>query len=460
MKHLLFIIYLFSRLTFSINAQTKEWPYIDYVYAKAYIYNLKTNLNAQYQIVKDGIIDKTATSEGVKLTDEQSKKIIQLSNSNVKGLVAGLTGCFIPHHAIVFYSVNNEPVASVMLGFDCESIRLEPVKETPKLKRELIESEIEEQLTILKEYEQIIQELGFPVLESPSAYKNYSKKLNKNITHHLKLIGRTGVKQLKSIGNKRFDLSGIAIYNNKVFVVADKKWNNRIYRVDTSFNTFTIKPIIPVCPDNKIDFEGIDVCGEQIYLIEEWYDNAYKLNPDSCNLEKLELKWEDYGIYRSGWGNKGLEGIAVDCANEILYLAKERQPRRLFEIDLKSGKITEPFKKLMEAQIAGDDISDMKFENGNLYILERGRGQVTRINTETKETLSYSFQNIVLKDGKRIFDNRNSEYGMAEALLLTKNQIWIGIDNNGDRVSLYGKTLGLKENNNTVILIFERPEGF
>jgi len=341
MKHLLFVIYLFVLSTFSINAQTTEWPHINYAYAKAYLYNLKSNLNAQYKIVK-----------------------------------------------------------------------------------------------------------------------SYSKKLNKNKTPNLKLIGRTGIKQLKSIGNQRFDLSGIAIYNNKVFVVADKKWNNRIYRVDTTFNTFTINPIIPVCPDDKIDFEGIDVCGEQIYLIEEWYDNAYKLNPDSCNLEKLELKWEDYGIYRSGWGNKGLEGIAVDCDNEILYLAKERQPRRLFEIDLKSGIITEPFKELIEPQKAGDDISDMKFENDYLYILERGRGLVTRINTETKEATSYSFQNVVLKDGKRIFDNKNPEYGMAEALLLTKKQIWIGIDNNGDPVSLYGKTMGLKENNNTVILIFERPEGF
>ena len=178
-------------------------------------------------------------------------------------------------------------------------------------------------------------------------------------------------------------------------------------------------------------------------------------------MEKLELKWEDYGIYRSGWGNRGLEGIAVDCTNEILYLAKERQPRRIFVIDLRSGKITEPFLNILEPKNKdGYDISDMKFENGYLYILERGQGKVTRINTETKEILSYSFQNVVLKNGKRIFDNRNPEYGMAEALLLTKDQIWIGIDNNGDPVSLYGKTMGLKENNNTIILIFERPEGF
>lgn len=460
MTRLLFIIYLIVLNTFQINAQINVWPYTDYAYAKAYMYNLKSNLHGEYQIIKNDKIDKTAISDGILLTKEQTRKIIILSGKDVQGLNAGLSACFIPYHAIVFYSKKDKPVASVMFAFDCESMRLEPVKKTSKLNRELSENEIEEQLIILNEYEQLIKELGFPVLESPSTYRNYSKKIKRHEAHNLKLTGRTGVKQLKSVGNQRFDLSGIALYQNNVFVVADKKWNNRIYHVDTTFNAFTIKPIIPICTDDKIDFEGIDVCGEQIYLIEEWYDNAYKLNPDSCNLEKIELRWEDYGIYRSGWGNKGLEGIAVDCSNEILYLAKERQPRRLFEINLKSGEITEPFIETLGPQKAGHDISDMKFENGYLYILERGRGKVTRINIETKESLSFSFQNVVLNNGKRIFDNRNPEYGMAEALLLTEDQIWIGIDNNGDPVSLYGKTLGLKENNNTIILIFERPEGF
>lgn len=458
MKKLLIVICLYILPAFLVNAQTTEWPYKEYAYAKAYMYNLDSKLHNRYQIIKNGEIDNTVTSKGVLLSKELSDKIIKISNNDVNGLLTGFSKCFIPHHAVVFYDKENKPIASFMPCFYCEAIRLKPVKKTPELVKELTESEIEKQLSILKEYEQIITELGFPVLESPTAYKNYSKKLKRNKAFNLKLIQRTGVKQLNSIDNQRFDLSGIAKYKNEIFVVADKKWNDKIYSIDTTFNTFTIKPIIPVCLDDKIDFEGIDVCGEEIYLIEEWYDNAYKLNPDSCNLDKLELKWED--IDRTAWGNKGLEGLAVDCDNEILYLAKERQPRRIFEVEIKSGLITEPFIKTLGSQKAGYDISDMKFENGYLYILERGRGLVTRINTETKEALSYSFQNVVLKDGKRIFYNKNPEYGMAEALLLTKDQIWVGIDNNGDPVSLYGKTMGLKENNNTVILIFERPIGF
>ena len=288
----------------------------------------------------------------------------------------------------------------------------------------------------------------------------YAEKINKKSISKLKLIGKNGIKQLESSDNERFDLSGITVYKDKIYVVADKKWNNMLYKLDTTFNSFTIKPDITICPDDKIDFEGVDVCAEQIYLIDEWYDNAHKLNPDSCNLQKIDIKWANLGIDRSGWGNRGFEGMAVDCPGNILYLAKEREPRRIFKVDIKTGNVSEPFINVLGPHRAGYDISDMKFENGYLYILERGIGRISRINTNTKETISYSFQDIVFKKGQRIFSNRNPEYGMAEALLLTKDQIWVGVDNNGDPVSEYGKSLGLKANSNTIILIFDRPEGF
>ncbi|RLD75221.1 MAG: hypothetical protein DRJ10_15685, partial [Bacteroidetes bacterium] len=208
MTRLLFTICIIILYNFQINAQTSVWPYIEYAYAKAYLYNLKSNLRGEYQIVKNEKIDKTVISEGVLLTKEQTRKIIQLSGKDVKGLNAGLSACFIPYHAIVFYSENNKPVASVMLAFDCESMRLEPVKGAPKLNRELTENEIEEQLIILKEYEQIIKRTGFPVFESVSAYSNYFYKIKRGESNNLKLIEKTGIKQLKSIGDQRFDLSG------------------------------------------------------------------------------------------------------------------------------------------------------------------------------------------------------------------------------------------------------------
>ena len=458
MRNLLLSIFII--FSFTGKAQTQKWPYINYAYAKAYMYNLASGLHSKYQIVKDGKIDQTATSQVVRLTPKQVQKIIEITDKDTRGLLVGLNKCFDPHHAIVFYDKENKPVASLMLCFNCEAIRLNPKKKEPELKQEVTDAEIEKWLATLKEYELIVKELGFPVFNSLTKYKSYSKKLKYNAIPQLKLIGQTGIKQLEYTDKNRFDLSGIVQFKDKVYVVADKKWNNKIYRVDTTSNNFTINPVISVCPDDKIDYEGIDACDNQIYLIEEWFDDVYTLNPDSCRPEKIKINWEERNIDRSNWGNSGLEGLAIDCDKKILYLAKEREPRRIFKIDLKTGEISEPFIKTLGEQRSGYDIADMKYENGYLYILERGRGIITRITTETKEIRTYSFQNTVLNNGKRIFENEHPEYGMAEALLLTKKQIWIGLDNNGDPVSDFGKSLGLEQNSNTVILIFERPEGF
>ena len=79
-----------------------------------------------------------------------------------------------------------------------------------------------------------------------------------------------------------------------------------------------------------------------------------------------------------------------------------------------------------------NDFSDMKYENGFLYMLERNGSCVSE----------------------------PSKYGMAEALLLTKDEIWIGIDNNGLEASKGAEDrFGIKGNQPS-ILRFKRPTGF
>ena len=54
----------------------------------------------------------------------------------------------------------------------------------------------------------------------------------------------------------------------------------------------------------------------------------------------------------------------------------------------------------------------------------------------------------------------NFHLGMTEGFILRDNEIWIGTDNNGDQVSDYGKSVGLKAGNKTAIFVFKRPKGF
>lgn len=288
----------------------------------------------------------------------------------------------------------------------------------------------------------------------------YAKMLSQNDTiPKLELIENNPIKQLKTNEKKRFDLSGIVKHQGTILVIADKEWNNHIYKLDTAANAFSVSSVKEFSTNGKTDFEGIDVCENKFYLIEEWENDVYEVTFDSGKLDKLVIPWKKHRIDRINWGNKGFEGLAYDCENNILYLAKERQPRKIYKFDLKTKEITEPFASFINEEESGFDIADMKYENGFLYILERGLGLVTKINTQTNEKYSLSFQHLVFKDGQRLYKNDHPEYGMAEALLLTESEIWIGLDNNGNKISEYGKSLGLKDDK-PVILIFKRPENF
>lgn len=284
-------------------------------------------------------------------------------------------------------------------------------------------------------------------------------KTNQNI-EKLELVKNNAVMQLFTNSDKRFDLSGIVQHDGAIYVVADKEWDNHLYKLNSEGHSFKVEAVQDLCINGKIDFEGIDKCGNTFYLIEEAKSDVYKFSLNDCKLNKINIAWEKAGVDYSDWGNKGFEGLAADCDNNILYLAKERQDRRIYKVDLNSGEISEPYKSLINSNEEGYDIADLKFENEALYILERGHGLVTKINLKTGQKRSVCYQHVVLNKNQRLYDNGNPKYGMAEALMLTDNQVWIGLDNNGDKVSEYGKSIGLKEGTDPVILIFERPEGF
>ncbi len=275
----------------------------------------------------------------------------------------------------------------------------------------------------------------------------------------LELISHNGIKQLESADDKQFDLSGMVLHRGLIFVVADKEWNRYIYRIDDKGDTFTCSPFITLCPDSCIDLECIDYGSGKFFIIEENKSDVYSVTGTSCKMMKLEIPWDKYGINRSTWGNKGLEGVAFDTKNNVLYLAKEREPRNIFRIDLKSMEITRPFRAQL-ASLAGNDITDLKYEKGFLYLLERRMGRITRINIKTGELLSASFNDYVYKNGQRLFRNTHPQFGMAEAFAFKDDEIWVGLDNNGDRVSDYGRSMGLKDGNKTAILVFKRPKDF
>lgn len=155
---------LLLALLLNINlsmAGGSTWPGIKYSYAKVYLYNVDGNLRGSHQILKEGKLDKTVQGEGKKLSVEQSAKLEKIfaSGPAIDELVNGLSGCYIPRHAIVYYNEKDEPVASMSICFECEGIRFY----TPSYPRNAYASTeklVKKAQEKLKEIKAIVESLG------------------------------------------------------------------------------------------------------------------------------------------------------------------------------------------------------------------------------------------------------------------------------------------------------------
>ncbi|MEQ6118351.1 SdiA-regulated domain-containing protein [Reichenbachiella sp. MALMAid0571] len=259
--------------------------------------------------------------------------------------------------------------------------------------------------------------------------------------------------QLQKENSLRFDLSGIVVMNGKYYINADKEQDNFIYEIGFYSNKWHIKSKIPLNIEELLDLEAIDYCNGKFYLANEKNGNIYS-KPISGKAITLPIDFNGEKPWE--WKNAGWEGLANDCANNILYLVKERQPRKIFKVNLSSNKVVDTF-NIPETE--SNDFADAKFENGFLYLLERNGNFVTKVNPDTHEVIQkVSYKQICSNKEGKLF--APSTFGMAESLLLTAEEIWIGLDNNGLEVSGYAsKKYGIK-GNGPVIIKFKRPEGF
>ena len=262
------------------------------------------------------------------------------------------------------------------------------------------------------------------------------------------------------VSSKRFDLSGFAMYKGKKICIADKSWTTDIYYFDT---TSTGEFFVSLCakgPDYKTkdcDIEAVDTYNDRIVISEETNNLIYIQN-DKGEFELMPVDFTKVEADLTKWGasNAGVEGFAVDSQNNIIYFAKERDPRRLFSYDVAANEFHTDFDDIVK----GDDgnISDMKFVDGYLYYLDRAECLVVRIDVKTKEQVKYSFRRYSNNGKEHIY---YAKFGMAEALLITDDAIFIGFDNNDDPVTKYGEEIGLKPGSNLPsIFVFKRPEGF
>ncbi|KXX68295.1 SdiA-regulated domain-containing protein [Flammeovirga sp. SJP92] len=269
--------------------------------------------------------------------------------------------------------------------------------------------------------------------------------------HELKLLD---IKQMTEYEG-RFDLSGITYKGDDIYVIADKKENNHIYKLNWRENDWTVSPKVSFDLGVDIDIEGITLNNEDAYLINEANNEVYKVDLKDGNASQLQIDWGKLKLPKKKWAkNAGFEGVAIDEEKQVLYLAKERDPRFIIEIDLKTQTIIEEYDV---RKTCSKDFADLYFYEGYLYGIERNALCIAKIDPSTHKVVQhFSYQEVASREGEKLYEP--VKYGMAEALMIKDGVIWIGWDNNGVEVSSFAKEKYNLKGTLPVIMLLELPD--
>lgn len=241
-----------------------------------------------------------------------------------------------------------------------------------------------------------------------------------------------------------FDLSGAYILNDStLLVISDDE--DAIFSLQSKSNE--LKNYVRITSDKYYDLEAIVICDGDILVSGEFQHSLiYKL--DSNQLKPLSIDYLQKAESIKYWGNKAIEGLACDCSTNTLYFVKERSPKTLLKMNSKTHEVT-PIQltgPLSETEL-NNDISDLKFEYKHgqpfLYILQRRDCSIARLNLISGEVAIRSFEKYVRdKNGfQEVYANTREErkYGIGEALVLFPDEMWIGVDNNDNKINLHYK---------------------
>lgn len=223
--------------------------------------------------------------------------------------------------------------------------------------------------------------------------------------------------------------------------------------------------------DQRFDLEGITACNTTHYLINERVRHVLAIE-DGKSLKKLPIDFlSAFPALFEGGSNAGFEGIAADCAGKILFVAKEREPRVIFKVNMTTWKVLEakdfaPSDRAGQKVVnfftgnglldVGSDISDLFFDNGYLYALERNSWEIAKIDPKTTAVIS---RVSYLRSEHNLYQT-GEPFGIAESLSMNGKTIWIGLDNNKMPLSVVSQKQHQVKGNSPSFLILKRPVGF
>ncbi len=281
------------------------------------------------------------------------------------------------------------------------------------------------------------------------------------------------------------EMSGIVKKGNDLLFIGDKLSNRSIYKIILEKERFYYKDYINLTNlsghktyftkalifkhggrvvKSPFDLEGLAYCDDTFYLVNEQVRHLLKVSKNKIIQYQIdfesEFKKQKYPLEKIST-NAGFEGVAVDCKNNIAYIAQERSPRGIFKVDLKTQKILESFLfNNEEGPHGSNDYADLYFENGFLYMLERNNHIISKYSLKEKKIVAtVSFGKLATMHMRELYDT-GEPYGLAEGMTMSKDQIYIGVDNNGKPISKKGSEHYKVKGSFSSLIIYQRPKDF
>jgi hypothetical protein len=289
-----------------------------------------------------------------------------------------------------------------------------------------------------------------------------------------------------TFGLSAHEISGAARIGGRLYVVADGPDDLRVYAVRDEGKRFRLEPAIDLARlkggaeylaalqedsslpavDRRIDFEGLAGCGGRVYIANERARHVLRVTAGAA-VERLPI---DLGSLRglfTGGGNAGFEGVAVDCAAGMMYVANERLPRAILRVRMRDWRVLDASDLqhdagprsgagAADAATVNDDFSDLAFDAGHLYVLERSARRIAKVDPSTLRVIA----RVSYASAEADLYQTDPRFGLAEALVLDRRQVILGLDNNGAPLSERAQARYGVSGNPSALLYFKRPPGF
>ena len=261
--------------------------------------------------------------------------------------------------------------------------------------------------------------------------------------------------------DRPYEVSGSVFADNRFYLVMDNQPAIYVLRNQTDNSVPSIhidltklNGYADYAENHEINLEGIAHCSGVFYLANEKSNDVLKVSAG-----KLEVLPIDKTYLVSKNPKKGLEGVAVDCKHQMLFVAVQSYPQKVVVYKMRDSRYVTTFNLSGGVEDKNNNISDLSFLNDRLYVLQKNRTSILKIsvygnkNEPILERLDYSKYAYILDSNQLDAQGNTINKDFAEGLVVKGNDYFLFYDQGkSGSISKKGQNLGLHLDSRGVVL--------